>query len=320
MIENIIYKDKVIDEREFGFYIISNAIVDDERLNAYDMAVYNVLARCANRESKSCYPSMATICKKTGIKSRNTVKKSINHLVELGYLRVEQRKMPDGDFMSNIYYLLNPPSANEEHSPSNSEEGTSYSEEGVPHIVRESSSSNALKLNIYNNTKYNKSIKAKAFMASPKEENDMLKQNGLFQNVPVREKSKRITWKNVVELFLEKHNEMMRSPIERESDKKVLNNHLASWFREKGINQEQAYKIVPHFMMYFSAFDNHNKNDEKLKPIWFHPEHREKMSFKLDKGLEHALKKLSEPQQTTITKINTFEVPDDEDLDALFEN
>ena len=86
MVENIIYKDKVIDEREFGFYIISNIIVDDERLNAYDMAVYNVLARCANRESKACYPSMATICRKTGIKSRNTVKKSINHLVELGYL------------------------------------------------------------------------------------------------------------------------------------------------------------------------------------------------------------------------------------------
>ena len=313
MVENIIYKDKVIDEREFGFYIISNIIVDDERLNAYDMAVYNVLARCANRESKECYPSMATICRKTGIKSRNTVKKSINHLVELGYLRVEQRKMPDGDFMSNIYYLLNPSSTNEEQSSSNSEEG-------APHIVRESSSSNALKLNKYNNTKYNKSIKAKAFMAAPKEENDMLKQNGLFQNVPVKERSKRITWKNVVELFLEKHNEMMRVPIERESDKKVLNNHLASWFREKGIDQEQAYKIIPHFIMYFSAFDNHNKNDEKLKPIWFHPEHREKMSFKLDKGLEHALKKLNEPQQTTITQINTFEVPDDEDLDALFED
>lgn len=313
MVENIIYKDKVIDEREFGFYIISNIIVDDERLNAYDMAVYNVLARCANRESKACYPSMATICRKTGIKSRNTVKKSINHLVELGYLRVEQRKMPDGDFMSNIYYLLNPSSTNEEQSSSNSEEG-------VPHIVRESSSSNALKLNKYNNTKDNKNIKAKAFMAAPKEENDMLKQNGLFQNVPVKERSKRITWKNVVELFLEKHNEMMRAPIERESDKKVLNNHLASWFREKGIDQEQAYKIIPHFMMYFSAFDNHNKNDEKLKPIWFHPEHREKMSFKLDKGLEHALKKLNEQQQTTITQINTFEVPDDEDLDALFED
>jgi len=313
VVENIIYKDKVIDEREFGFYIISNIIVDDERLNAYDMAVYNVLARCANRESKACYPSMATICRKTGIKSRNTVKKSINHLVELGYLRVEQRKMPDGDFMSNIYYLLNPSSTNEEQSSSNSEEG-------VPHIVRESSSSNALKLNKYNNTKDNKNIKAKAFMAAPKEENDMLKQNGLFQNVPVKERSKRITWKNVVELFLEKHNEMMRAPIERESDKKVLNNHLASWFREKGIDQEQAYKIIPHFMMYFSAFDNHNKNDEKLKPIWFHPEHREKMSFKLDKGLEHALKKLNEQQQTTITQINTFEVPDDEDLDALFED
>ena len=313
MIENIIYKDKVIDEREFGFYIISNVIVDDERLNAYDMAVYNVLARCANRESKSCYPSVSTICRKTGIKSRNTVKKSINHLVELGYLRVEQRKMPDGYIMSNIYYLLNPSSANEEQSPSNSEEG-------VPQSVRESTSSNALKLNKVNNTKDNKSIKAKAFMATPKEENEMLKQNGLFQNVPVKEKSKKVTWKNVVELFLEKHNEMMRAPIERESDKKILNNHLASWFIEKGIDQEQAYKIVPYFMMYFSAFDNHNKNDEKLKPIWFHPDHREKMSFKLDKGLEHALKKLNEPQQTTITQINTFEAPDDEDLDALFED
>ncbi|MDC3413906.1 hypothetical protein [Terrihalobacillus insolitus] len=103
---------------------------------------------------------------------------------------------------------------------------------------------------------------------------------------------KRISWKDVTESFLEHHNKLMRKPIERDSDKRVIFRNLPSWFRERGIDQDKAYELMPHFIMYFKINDKHRKHDEQIKPIWFHPNQRYNMSFKLDKGLKYAIQYL----------------------------
>lgn len=89
----------------------------------------------------------------------------------------------------------------------------------------------------------------------------------------------------------------MKKPIERDSNKKVLFNHLPSWFKERGIDQEEAYELIPYFINYFKIKDKHKKHDEWIKPIWFHPKYRNKMSFKLDEGLKYAIQYLMKNEQ-----------------------
>ena len=58
-------------------------------LNANEIALYGYLLFREDRKTYECYSKMSTIGKAIGMKSRNTVAKTINSLVEKGYITTE---------------------------------------------------------------------------------------------------------------------------------------------------------------------------------------------------------------------------------------
>ncbi|HDR8448219.1 TPA: helix-turn-helix domain-containing protein [Bacillus cereus] len=92
------------DERIRSFFILDNEVVDDERLTHKEMAVYIMLCRHVNKETGACFPSLSTIGKKVGM-SKNTVIKSLNILIEMGYVTKEKRASKEQGNMSNCYCI-----------------------------------------------------------------------------------------------------------------------------------------------------------------------------------------------------------------------
>jgi hypothetical protein len=90
-------------------YRIDNILVDEyaEKIGAIGIAIYNVLARYADRVTGICYPCIGTIAKKLKL-SRTTVKKYLKILYKFDLVAVLHRVSPDGDPTSNSYMLLDP--------------------------------------------------------------------------------------------------------------------------------------------------------------------------------------------------------------------
>ena len=76
-------------------------------LSSNDKVIMVCLQIHAGRKN-TCFPSLATLANETGI-SRSGVQKSINHLVELGYLERYHQKSQDGGYSSNRYIIKGAP-------------------------------------------------------------------------------------------------------------------------------------------------------------------------------------------------------------------
>jgi biotin operon repressor len=98
------------DQREKEWYWMNNEFVDDfgEILGVHVVAVYSVLCRHSNNETQKCFPSMETIGRKAGIKSRKTVSAAIQTLEDYGIIEVEKASAADGKRLNNIYHLKKP--------------------------------------------------------------------------------------------------------------------------------------------------------------------------------------------------------------------
>ena len=97
------------------------------------------LADSANDETGECWPSLKHIQDKCNIKSKNTIRRALEILEQLGLVVVIKRKLTATQNTSNLYRLnikkiLNPSfepgSSNSEPGSSNSEPGSSNSEPG----------------------------------------------------------------------------------------------------------------------------------------------------------------------------------------------
>jgi hypothetical protein len=90
-------------------YRIDNILVDEyaEKIGAIGIAVYNVLARYADRVTGICYPCIGTIAKKLKL-ARTTVKKYLKILYKVDLIAILHRTSQDGDPTSNSYMLLDP--------------------------------------------------------------------------------------------------------------------------------------------------------------------------------------------------------------------
>jgi hypothetical protein len=90
-------------------YRIDNIIVDDyaEKIGAIGVAIYNVLARYADRQTGICYPCIGTIAKKLKL-GRTTVKKYLRILLNHSLIAISSRLSDEGDPTSNSYMLLDP--------------------------------------------------------------------------------------------------------------------------------------------------------------------------------------------------------------------
>lgn len=96
---------EVLDQRGWHFTIIENSILESENLNTYDKLTYIILARFANKNAKTCYPSLNLLCKYVGC-SRPTVIKSLKKLEELKLIEIQNRDTEKEGHISNIYVLL----------------------------------------------------------------------------------------------------------------------------------------------------------------------------------------------------------------------
>lgn len=86
----------------------SNKIIFELPIDSNAKLVYIFLCRIAGK-SHNAYPSYSTIGKKCGIKSRTTIKKAINTLMEAGLLDYRTRMSKEGDKSSNVYTLYDEP-------------------------------------------------------------------------------------------------------------------------------------------------------------------------------------------------------------------
>ncbi|HAC3037591.1 TPA_asm: helix-turn-helix domain-containing protein [Listeria monocytogenes] len=90
------------------FTKIQNNVIEDERLNLQDLALYLALCKFANNKTQQCYPSKKSLLKVSRI-SDKPFRKALKHLIEYGYVKVETRLSTDGKQLSNMYTLVNMP-------------------------------------------------------------------------------------------------------------------------------------------------------------------------------------------------------------------
>lgn len=69
---------------------LPNNMTIHEELTPKDLLVYVTIKKYMNKETLSCYPSIATIVEKSGV-SKPTVLKSINKLQDLGYIKISKQ-------------------------------------------------------------------------------------------------------------------------------------------------------------------------------------------------------------------------------------
>ena len=99
--------DTIRDAREPGFYLIDNELIDDygSIIGAYGVAVYNVLARYANKYGENAFPSYNHIAEKLNV-SRDTAIRTVKVLVDTGIVNKQGRTTGKGDPTSNEYILM----------------------------------------------------------------------------------------------------------------------------------------------------------------------------------------------------------------------
>jgi hypothetical protein len=97
-----------IHPRPYSFRV-DNIIVDEyaEKIGAIGLAIYNVLARHADRVTGICYPSIRLIARKLNL-GRTTVKKYLRILLNYSLIAISSRLSDEGDPTSNLYMLLDP--------------------------------------------------------------------------------------------------------------------------------------------------------------------------------------------------------------------
>ena len=100
----------VIDRRRSPFVMVTRAVIDDDTLKAADKSVYTALCMYADNETSEAWPSRKMLLKKAGVSDR-TLRNSLRRLSDKGYIDVKSRYRKDGRQLSNIYVLLDVPSA-----------------------------------------------------------------------------------------------------------------------------------------------------------------------------------------------------------------
>ena len=70
------------------YFLVPNEVFTMD-LNPYEIALYDYLLFREDRKTFECYSKMSSIAKAIGVKSRNTVAKTINSLVDKSFITVE---------------------------------------------------------------------------------------------------------------------------------------------------------------------------------------------------------------------------------------
>ena len=90
------------DQRKFT--LVYNDFLESDLLNYYEKMVFIVLKKYADNETMKAFPSLSKLHKITGI-SLSQVRRSIEHMKEMGIISVEHRTDGAKGHQSNIYTL-----------------------------------------------------------------------------------------------------------------------------------------------------------------------------------------------------------------------
>ena len=92
------------DKREKGWFWVENELIDNEILLPMERLLYMVLARHSDNETGESFPSIETLCKKTGVKDKRTIVNHLRNLENFGLISIVKQLG-----YSNRYYLNNIP-------------------------------------------------------------------------------------------------------------------------------------------------------------------------------------------------------------------
>ena len=90
------------DQRKFT--IVYNDFLESELLDKHEKLIYIAIKRFADNDTLKAFPSLKTLHKITGISIR-WIKKSIEHMEQLGVISVEHREDDEKGHQSNLYTL-----------------------------------------------------------------------------------------------------------------------------------------------------------------------------------------------------------------------
>lgn len=93
---------QITDAREPGFFIIDNEVIDDYELSPQEGWLYTVIVRHADRSTRECFPSIATLARKAGM-TEPTVSKYLNRLEKKGLI---SRKSGQKAGVPNVYTIM----------------------------------------------------------------------------------------------------------------------------------------------------------------------------------------------------------------------
>lgn len=91
-----------IDQRKFT--LVYNDFLESDLLNHYEKSVFIALKKYADNDTMRAFPSLNKLHKITGI-SLSQVRRSIDHMKELGVISVKHRTDEDKGHQSNLYTL-----------------------------------------------------------------------------------------------------------------------------------------------------------------------------------------------------------------------
>ena len=90
------------DQRKFT--LVYNDFLESELLDKHEKLIYIAIKRFADNDTLKAFPSLKTLHKITGISIR-WIKKSIEHMEQLGVISVEHREDDEKGHQSNLYTL-----------------------------------------------------------------------------------------------------------------------------------------------------------------------------------------------------------------------
>ena len=90
------------DQRKFT--IVYNDFLESDLLDKHEKLIYIAIKRFADNDTLKAFPSLKTLHKITGISIR-WIKKSIEHMEQLGVISVEHREDDEKGHQSNLYTL-----------------------------------------------------------------------------------------------------------------------------------------------------------------------------------------------------------------------
>ncbi len=96
-----------MEQGKGGWLWVDNRVITEfgPQLRPHALAIYLALARYADNTTRTCFPSVPTLARLTGM-SRPTATKALRKLEAAGLITITPRRTETGDPCSHLYALV----------------------------------------------------------------------------------------------------------------------------------------------------------------------------------------------------------------------